>query len=36
MRAINITGKHNIDKMNELGDVNYQAVRKHMKEIKHG
>jgi hypothetical protein len=33
MRAINITGKHNIDKMNELDDANYQAVRKHMSNI---
>ena len=30
MKAINITGKHNIDKINELENGDYQAVRKHM------
>jgi hypothetical protein len=30
MKAINITGKHNIDKMNEIGNEAYQAVRRHM------
>jgi hypothetical protein len=30
MKSINITGKHNIDKMNEIGNENYQALRKHM------
>lgn len=32
MRAINITGKHNIDKINEIGDEKYQAVRRHMRD----
>ena len=30
MRAINITGKHNIDKINEIGNESYKAVRKNM------
>jgi len=30
MKSINITGKHNIDKMNEIGNESYQAKRKHM------
>ena len=30
MKAINITGKHNIDKINEIGNESYQATRKHM------
>ena len=30
MKAINITGKHNIDKINEIGNESYQAIRKHM------
>ena len=30
MRAVNITGKHNIDKMNEQENDAYQAVRKTM------
>ena len=30
MRAINITGKHNIDKMNKVDDASYNAIRKHM------
>ena len=30
MKAINITGKHNIDKMNEIGNDSYKSVRKHM------
>ena len=33
MRAIHITGKHNIDKMNKIGDVNYKAVRKAMLQV---
>ena len=30
MRAIHFTGKHNIDKINEIGNETYKAVRKHM------
>lgn len=30
MKTINITGKHNIDKINEIGNESYKAVRKHM------
>jgi hypothetical protein len=33
MRAITITGKHNIDKINEIGNEAYQAVRKHMRKL---
>ena len=33
MRAINITGKHNIDKINKIGDNSYKATRKHMEEL---
>ena len=33
MKAINITGKHNIDKINEIGNETYKAVRKHMIEL---
>jgi hypothetical protein len=33
MRAVNITGKHNIDKMNELGNESYQAIRKTMTHV---
>jgi hypothetical protein len=33
MRAINITGKHNIDKLNKVGDNTYKAIRKHMEEL---
>ena len=33
MRSINITGKHNIDKLNEKDNDTYQAVRKHMGAI---
>jgi len=33
MRSINITGKHNIDKMNELENESYQAERKCMLTI---
>jgi hypothetical protein len=33
MRAINITGKHNIDKIKEIGNVSYKAVRKHMANL---
>jgi hypothetical protein len=30
MRSVTITGKHNIDKLNEIGNDTYKAVRKHM------
>jgi hypothetical protein len=30
MKAINITGKNNIDKMNKIGNESYKAIRKHM------
>ena len=30
MRAIHFTGKHTIDKINEIGNKTYKAVRKHM------
>ncbi len=30
MRSVNITGKHNIDQMNKVGNTTYKAVRKHM------
>jgi hypothetical protein len=33
IRAINITGKHNIDKINEIGNDAYQSTRKHMNDI---
>jgi len=33
MRAIHITGKHNIDKMNKIVDCNYKAVRKAMLQV---
>ena len=33
MRAVKITGKHNIDRMNEIGNETYKAVRKHMTDI---
>ena len=33
MRAIHITGKHNIDKMNKIGDGNYKAIRKTMLQV---
>jgi hypothetical protein len=33
MRAVSITGKHNIDKINEIGNVSYKAVRKHMDKL---
>ena len=33
MKAINITGKHNIDKINEIGNESYQAIRKHMSKF---
>jgi hypothetical protein len=36
MRAVNITGKHNIDKMNEHGNESYQAVRKTMIDLDEG
>jgi hypothetical protein len=33
MKSINITGKHNIDKINEIGNERYQAIRKHMSKF---
>ena len=33
MRAINITVKHNIDKLNKVGDNTYKSIRKHMEEL---
>lgn len=33
MRAFKITGKHNIDKMNAVGNESYKAVRKHMNDL---
>ena len=30
MRSVTITGKHNIDEMNKIGNASYKAVRKHM------
>jgi hypothetical protein len=33
MRACKITGKHNIDKINAIGDETYRAVRKHMNTL---
>ena len=33
MRAVHITGKHNIDKINEIGNESYKAVRKHMTNL---
>jgi hypothetical protein len=30
MRSVTITGKHNIDQMNKIGNASYKAVRKHM------
>ena len=33
MKAITIMGKHNIDKMTELENVAYQAIRKHMTDF---
>jgi len=33
MKSINITGKHNIDKMNKVGDASYKAIRKHMADL---
>jgi hypothetical protein len=30
MRSVTITGKHNIDEMNKIGNTTYKAVRKHM------
>ena len=32
MRAIHITGKHNIDKLTKMGDTSYKAIRKGMLE----
>jgi len=33
MRSITIKGKHNIDKINEIGNESYQAIRTHMRNI---
>ena len=33
MRSIRITGKHNIDKMEKIGNQSYKAVRKHMTDL---
>jgi hypothetical protein len=33
MRAVKITGKHNIDKINEIGNASYKAVRKHLSTL---
>jgi hypothetical protein len=33
MKAIHITGKHNIDKMAKIGNGSYKAVRKHMGDL---
>ena len=33
MRSVQITGKHNIDKINEIGNEAYKAVRKHLTKI---
>ena len=33
MKSINITGKHNIDKINQIGNESYQAIRKHMSKF---
>ena len=33
MRAINITGKHNIDQLKKIGDEKYKAERKHMTDL---
>ena len=33
MRAIHITGKHNIDKMNKIGNTSYKAIRKRMIQV---
>ena len=36
MRSIRITGKHNIDKMEKIGNQSYKAVRKHMTDLDAG
>jgi hypothetical protein len=33
MRSVNITGKHNIDQMNKVGNKTYKAVRIHMTNL---
>lgn len=33
MRAVKITGKHNIDKINEIGNASYKAVRNHLSTL---
>jgi hypothetical protein len=33
MRSVSITGKHNIDKMNEIGNRTYKAIRKNMQTL---
>ena len=33
MRSVNITGKHNIDKINRIGNESYQSIRKHMTNL---
>jgi len=33
MRAINITGKHNIDQLKKIGNDEYKAERKHMTDL---
>ena len=36
MKAIHITGKHNIDKIAKIGNGSYKAVRKHMGDLDEG
>jgi len=33
MRSVNITGKHNIDEINKIGNREHKPVRKHMKDL---
>ena len=33
MRSVNITGKHNIDEINKIGNPIYKSVRKHMTDF---
>lgn len=33
MKSINIKGKHNIDKLNKIGDTSYKSTRKHMDNL---
>lgn len=33
MRAVNITGKHNIDQLKKIGNAGYKAERKHMTHL---